>query len=426
MKVQKFPQISGLKLSQNLRIENGEDSFVIPFPSTNPFNIVFHGEDEFSYGHYGVHLGQEDRLTFLGNSNQKFKAYFIDCRMGSPTKGNRLEAELSPSSEWCLCIPPGVAHAFDGLEDIHTINSYRLFLPNPENWLTGKTDWNIENDVINLPMEISDAELQYFTPNSCKASNVFYELIRQHQKENIPKIDYEYPSTEDIEFEDGTKHKVMIKKKTNRKVEFQEWEPIEGIFGLGWQRHLCLWSGENSGFIPFLEESAFYIVDHGVNPYNHDAFGIHLGQEDRLTFVSSDIQKVFVELVDCREDSPTFHKKISFEFNPTPLRFLVIPNGVAHRFERLEKVYTINRPRIFSDDEMNYDSGNDVIDWDIQNEHYPSFKVSKKPASKSFYELQSQSQKEFLSSPLNHSTPIVLMTKDNEGNDVRVALRKKS
>ena len=62
---------------------------------------------------------------------------------------------------------------------------------------------------------------------------------------------------------------------------------------------------------------------------------------------------------------------------------------------------------------------------DKNNEDYPIFEVSTNLVSKSFYELQAQSQKELLASPPSHSTPIVLMAKDKEGNDVRVALRKK-
>ncbi|NQX42449.1 dTDP-4-dehydrorhamnose 3,5-epimerase [Pedobacter steynii] len=416
--------IHELRIESNWRIDNGKDSFVVPFPSTYPFTLVFHGQSKFEYGHYGIHLGQEDRLTFLGDPNQEIKAYFIDCRKDSPTKGKRLIYILNPSSEYCLCIPPGVAHAFDGLENIYTLNTYKLYLPSPDKWLNGETNWNIENDVINLPMDVSDDQLNFFEPNNCEASEVFYELIRAHQKENLPKIDSEYPFTEDLEFNDGSSARLMFRKTELKKNHFPDWEPIEGIQGLGWEKHLIYWSGDESGFIPFLDSSTFYVVDHGVESYTHDAFGIHLSQQDRLTFVGDPDQTVTLHLVDCRQDSPTKHQEIKIEFKPSPLRFLVIPTGVAHRFENLHKVFTINRPFIYSDDIEEYEPGNDVIDWDIANKSYPSYQVSSQPATEAFYKLQARSQQSLMSQPATHSTPIVIATVDNEGNDIKVAIRK--
>jgi hypothetical protein len=38
----------------------------------------------------------------------------------------------------------------------------------------------------------------------------------------------------------------------------------------------------------------------------------------------------------------------------SPLRYLLIPNGVAHRLDGLEKVFTINRPVVFVNEEQDY------------------------------------------------------------------------
>jgi dTDP-4-dehydrorhamnose 3,5-epimerase-like enzyme len=416
--------IKGLRIELNWRIDNGQDSFVVPFATTNPFNLVFHGNTKFEYGHYGIHLGQEDRLTFLGNPNQIITAYFIDCRIDSPTRGNRIIEKIQPSSEFCLCIPSGVAHAFDGLENVNTINSYKLFLPEPEKWLSGKTHWNIENDVINLPMDVADSEIKFFEENSCDASEVFYEIIKQHQKENIPKIDTEYPFTEDLEFDDGTNARLMFRKSETNSINIPQWEEIEGIEGAGWEKHLVYWSGEQSGFVPFLDDSPFYIVDHGNNSYTHDAFGIHLSQQDRLTFVGDMNQLITLVMVDCRENSPTLHNEVKIQFLPSALKFLVIPNGVAHRFENLHKVYTINRPYIFSDNIDEYEPGNDVIDWDISDKNYPVYKVSNNAVDKIFYKEQSLAQLQLMMNPSKHSTPIVVTTKNENGELVNVAIRK--
>lgn len=421
----KFNKIQDLKIEKNWRVVNGEDSFVIPYPTTHPFNLVFHGHSRFEYGHYGIHLGQEDRLTFLGHPGQVIKCYFIDCRSNSPTKGNRAVYDMNAGSEFRLCIPPGVAHAFEGLENIHTINEYKLYLPEPDKWLSGETHWNLENDVINLPLDIADSDLPYFEANNCEASEIFYEWIRQHQKENIPHIETEYPFTEDLLFDDGTNARIMLKKKLNHNLNIKEWEPVPGIEGLGWQKHLIYWSGEYSGFIPFTDDVPFYIVDHGYKSYSHDAFGIHLSQQDRLTFVGDPDQLISLVLVDCRENAPTMHNEIKIEFYPAPFRFLVIPNGVAHRFENLHKVFTINRPFIYSDNLDEYQPGNDVIDWPIDNKNFPCFKVSSAPATKEYYANLALNQKQLMSKPATHSTPVVISATDNDGVLTKIAFRKK-
>ena len=128
-----------------------------------------------------------------------------------------------------------------------------------------------------------------------------------------------------------------------------------------------------------------YIVDHGSKDYAHDAFGIHIGQEDHLTFLGSSDKIIKLDLVDCRKGSKTLHQKDSIEFSPDPRRCLIIPNGVAHCFSGLENVYTINRPAVCVDNWQAYDSANDVIDWPITNTTYPVLDVTNKYVPQEFY-----------------------------------------
>lgn len=415
--------IQGLRWEKNWRVDNGKESYVVPFPTTRPVNLVFHGETKFDYGHYGIHLGQEDRLVFLGHSKQTITAYFIDCRKDSPTLHKRITAHFTPTSERRLCIPPGVAHAFDSLEGVFTLNYYLLFLPEPAKWLNGETEWNLDSDVINLPIEVTNEELPAFEANTCEASDVFYQLVRRKQQVNIPKLKHQYPFTQDVTLNDGQVVRLSFHKKADESANLPEWMPIEGIEGLGWKQHFVVASGDESGFIPLLDNSPFYIVDHGEQSYSHDAYGIHLGQEDRLTFLGSKNHKVKLTLVDCRKESQTLHNKVFLEFTPNPLQYLIIPNGVAHKFENLEQVFTVNRPAIFFTDEKDYQPSNDVIDWSDEKQ-FPVLEAHKNPASDDYYKRQSNLQEQFLSSPPKHSTPIVLLTKDSQGNPVRVALRK--
>ncbi|MFC6082123.1 hypothetical protein [Sphaerisporangium aureirubrum] len=55
---------------------------------------------------------------------------------------------------------------------------------------------------------------------------------------------------------------------------------------------------------------------------------------DRLTFVGPADQRAVIRFIDCREGSPTLHREITHEFRPSPLRYLVVPAGVAHAWWR--------------------------------------------------------------------------------------------
>ena len=74
--------ITGLQWVERWTISNGQtDSCVVPFATSFPVNIVTHGEQQFDYGQYGVHLGQQDSLTFLGDR---------DCQIFCVRAGNGL------------------------------------------------------------------------------------------------------------------------------------------------------------------------------------------------------------------------------------------------------------------------------------------------------------------------------------------------
>lgn len=417
-------QIEGLQWLSNWRADNGESSFVVPFPTLRPVNIVFHGSHQFSYGHYGVHLGQEDRLTFLGAEQQKITGHFIDCRADSITFGRRLSARFSPSSARFLSIPQGVAHAFDGLENIFTINAYRLFLPDPADWLAGRTEWDPEADVINVPMNVVDEHIPSFKQNTHEASDAYFRIVADRQRAVIPDIDTEYPFTENVTLQDGSEVRLKLRRRLDAREEIPAWEAVDGIHGVGWAKHPVLPSGPHSGFIPLTDGRPFYIVDHGESRYTHDAYGLHLGQKDCLTFLGPDSQTVGLTLLDCRLGSPSYGIKRSLSFIPNAQRMLVIPNGVAHAFDGLDRVFTLNQPQIFFDDEAAYEPGHDVIDLPLHGPA-PGFMVSEKPAPVEWYERLVLSQLDLLSQPPEHSTPVVLLTKDADGSPVRVALRRK-
>lgn len=420
-------RIVGLKWQKRWRANNGgKDTWVVPFPTTRPANIVFHGHKHFDYGQYGIHLGQEDSLTFLGNSFQKIAAEFIDCRENSITFGIKERIEFYPSSERTLHIPPGVAHTFTGLEKVFTINNYEIFLPSPEDLYHNTHNWNLARDILNIPINIEIKEIPKIKPNTFTSSDDFYDILREQQLLHISKLAFQHPIT--YHFNDkGIKKIVTIKEKKQIKSQDSTWENIPQIFGMGWQSHLKISTGDDSGIVPLLDQSPFYIVDHGEITYSHDSYGIHLGQEDRLTFLGDPNQIIELHLIDCREGSKTLHNKAIIYFNPSPLKFLVIPPGVAHAFKNLENVFTVNRPRIMIDAKGEYIPRNDVIDLPFNTSKYPVLSPNKIAADEKYYKIQAINQSNFIQTTDDYyETPSSKIYEDPvTGKKYKFTLRKK-
>ena len=425
--------IAGLRWSRNWRLPNGGQSFVVPFATRRSFNVVFHGRSKFSYGHYGVHLGQEDRLTFLGAPDRTITAHFMDLRAGSPTGGARLTAHFAPSSEFELRIPPGVAHDFDGLEEIDTVNNYAVFLPDPAQWAAGEQEWDMDADIVNVPRaraegeaegEAEEARAPRFRPNALPASDVFYRLLAERQREGMAHLAHSHAYTVDARDASGSLRQLKISERASGGVEARV-EPIPPIEGLHWQQLPYVESGPASGIRPLYEGRPYYLVDHGTAHYAHDAFGIHLGQDDHLTFLGREDATVQVHFVDCRHGSDTLHAEIALEFSPAAHRTLVIPRGVAHRFTGLENVFTLNQGVAYLDENGEYEPATDVIDWPVGRTDYPVLHVNDRPAQGEYYDALVAGQQRMRATGAAPSTPMVLMVPDGEGKPVRVAIRQR-
>lgn len=425
--------IAGLRWSRNWRLPNGGQSFVVPFATRRSFNVVFHGRRKFSYGHYGVHLGQEDRLTFLGAPDRTITAHFMDLRAGSPSAGQRLTAHFAPGSEFELRIPPGVAHDFDGLEEIDTLNNYAVFLPDPAQWAAGEQEWDMDADIVNVARDEAEADdgehggaqggAPRFHPNALPASDIFYRLLAERQREGMAHLSHSHAYTVDAQDASGSLRKLKISERARGGAEARV-EPIEPIAGLHWQQLAYVESGPASGIRPLYERRPYYLVDHGTAPYAHDAFGIHLGQDDHLTFLGREDALVQVHFVDCRHGSATLHAEVAVEFHPCAHRTLVIPRGVAHRFTGLERVFTLNQGVAYLDANGEYEPATDVIDWPVGRSDYPVLQVNQQPAPGEYYDALVAGQQRMRAAGEAPSTPMVLMVPDGAGKTVRVAIRR--
>lgn len=417
--------IEGLHWETMASVGNGNESRVVPMPTTDLVHIVFHGDTAFAHGRYGLHRGLEDHLTFLGSSRQRARGFFVDCREDSPTLHRKVSIEFTPDAARTLVIPCGVGHGFEGLEGVYTLNAFRAYLPPPQVLMTDRNPWATGTDILNFAYDTPDAELPVVEVNRHRASETFYELLSDMQRATLGSIDYEFPHTEDLVEPDGRKHTLLIRKKLSPKQQVPEWEPIPGIDGLGWKRHLLVWSSDVAGYAALTDIGPIQLIGHGETSYRTDAYGIHLEWEDRLTFVGPPSQRAIIRFIDCRRGSPTEGREVEHEFTPSALRMLIIPPGVAHAFEGLEHIWTINRPSRRCGDPDRYEPGNDVIDWPLAKRPAPRFAM---PAQTEFplpyYRALVQAQREYLALQERVSTPAVLLVQDADGSTRRVALRR--
>ncbi|WES90601.1 dTDP-4-dehydrorhamnose 3,5-epimerase family protein [Dickeya fangzhongdai] len=417
--------IDGLRWVPRWRVNNGKsDSFVVPFATTYPINIVFHGESEFKYGQYGIHLGQQDTLTFLGNENQVILAKFIDCRVDSPTFRQALTFNITPSSSKTLIIPPGVAHTFHNLENIFTLNSYTLFLPDFDILSSANLSWSPGNDVINIPEDISPAEVPGFHPMTEEAASIVYYRIGEFQQENLKKHKFQHSETREFILDDGSKINLRIREKVDDSATVKL--PQSKIIGVEFREIPSIKTGKESCIVPLTRKSPMYIVEHGNEHYDFDSYGLHLGQEDHLTFLGKMDHEITLKLVDMRKGSGTLFVEEELTFTPHPNVELIIPCGVAHALFNMANIITVNRPIIFLHHDKEYIPGHDVIDWPINNREYMSYSVNDVEADAAYYEFLVSQQKEIAREKPTHNTPkSVIVFDESSGKHVKVLLKEK-
>lgn len=417
--------IDGLYWVARWRINNGkDDSFVVPFPTTYPVNIVYHGERKFKYGQYGIHLGQQDVLTFLGSAKKRILAKFIDCRIGSPTFKHKQEFYITPSSAKTLVIPPGVAHTFHNLEYVYTLNSYKILLPTLEQICCGEVHWTPESDIINIPEDIELDDITGYLPMSEEASDLVYHQIGKFQFENLNMHRYQHAETRKFTLDNGEVINVRVREENHERSKSVL--PESKIEGVVFQELPSIKTGAESCIVPLTRQSPLYLVEHGEENYDFDSYGLHLGQEDHLVFLGNSTQKITLKLVDMREGSNSQFMEEEITFFPSPYIELIIPCGVAHALSNMAKIITVNRPVLYLDEQFQYLPGNDVIDWPINDVNYMSYKVNTIEANSEYYAHIVTQQLEAIKTPPTHNTPkSVVIYDESIGKHVKVILKEK-
>ncbi|MBB6449718.1 dTDP-4-dehydrorhamnose 3,5-epimerase [Geomicrobium halophilum] len=200
--------IIGLHFEKNLSIGNKFYTHVIASSGPGISDFVTHS-DAFHYTQYGIHIAQVDRLTFFGDPNQIITGHFVDCREGSPTLHKYVSIDYYPDPTKKLNIDRGIAHTFDGLENVLTRDEPIWYMS------VGNSDYNMESDVINVPRELELNEFPEVTINKYPIPREAYEFVLGIQHKNMTELQ-EYPNRVLVNI-DGEKRYVTITPKKGDK-----------------------------------------------------------------------------------------------------------------------------------------------------------------------------------------------------------------
>ncbi len=176
--------------------------------------------------------------------------------------------------------------------------------------------------------------------------------------------------------------------------------------------------------------------------FAYGSFGIHVSQDDRLTFMYAEPSMdkwILGSFVDCRVNSPTLKLRIDILFRPSIYRRLIIPRGVAHTFDGLEKVVTRDEPVWHSSpSNADWNVDNDLISVDrsLPLSKFPEVQPNLYRMSDALHCFQSRLSQELLRTPKSYLAryPITIAGErrfvtfkakewgDNEDNEVSALL----
>lgn len=154
-----------------------------------------------------------------------------------------------------------------------------------------------------------------------------------------------------------------------------------------------------SGWTKILSNTGYIVghfVTHGPSFSYGKQIGLHVGQVDQLTFISTEPKNIVGTFIDFRHDSSTFGIRAKIEYSTSVMRKLIVPCGVAHTFSGIENVVTRNDLIIHSSSENSlWKIEDDLVGFPIDTDPteadaiHVNTSVLPQGAAKVFYQLQS-------------------------------------
>lgn len=314
---------------------------ILSSPGPLVSDFVTHGPN-FEYSTFGIHIGQDDRLTFLGRGERSIIGHFIDCRRDSPTKFVRISYSFSPSMLRRLIIPRGVAHTFDGLAGVVTRDEpiWHASENNPH--------WNVNNDLISILRNKLD-DLPEVTVCEHRFSDDLHNFMTRLGQSVLEK-----PKAYSTRFSlciNGEERYVMFQDNTwNNEgralrplLEAGYDSPIEvrlSKYAITGKASWTLVPNTPSGVADILLMRA---------AHNIQIVEMHVHRRTRrwYTFLTEEGCGLDVQALDLRPGSPTFGVVSSFSTLCDPRISFVIDPGIAYRFAIKKDIFIRAENEVF-------------------------------------------------------------------------------
>lgn len=325
--------ITGLRFEENsLHIIPSSSgifsSKLISSPGPMVSDFVTH-EADFQYGTYGIHVGQDDRLTFMGPKNAAINGFFVDCRAGSPTLHNRVNITFAPSMARRLVIPRGVAHTFDGLQYIVTRDEpvWHSAFDNP--------DWNIDNDLVSIDRDTSIDDFPVIRANEYRlpdALHVFQSRLSQSLLKSPTTYLARYKITE------GGETKYVMHDAGWEKGEEDDLRILldhPQITGVEFRPSRYALTGPRSWtLVPSTDSClADVLVLKASDQESQLKFQLHLRTRMLYTFLNNEGSNIDIIFRDCRPNDDTDRRDHVLSLKSDPRLTIVIDPGVAYSFK---------------------------------------------------------------------------------------------
>ncbi|WP_180919761.1 dTDP-4-dehydrorhamnose 3,5-epimerase family protein [Vibrio parahaemolyticus] len=303
-------------------------------------DFVTHGR-EFEYSTFGIHVGQVDRLTFLGNQKQEIIGHFVDCRENSPTLHQKVSCKFSASPNRKLIIPRGVAHTFDNLAGIVTRDE-PIWYSSESN-----THWNVNNDLISILRTESNFPIvkinEHLLPDEL---HVYLTRLSQ------AVLDEPKPYSTRFNLEVGGEETYVMFQENSWDNEGRALSPLLEAFvhtGLFISRSKYAITGKASWTVVPNTGSGVadvLLLNTFLEGTNISLF-VHRRTRKSYTFLTNEGQKLIVDILDLRPESESFGKRESFETVCDPRICFTIEPGVAYCFRVENDTYVRTESEVF-------------------------------------------------------------------------------
>lgn len=302
-------------------------------------------EQKFKYGTYGIHIGQDDRLTFMGHYNRPIVGSFVDCRINSPTLRQRVDLTFAPMLSRKLVIPRGVAHTFDGLEGVVTRDEPVWYAS--EN----NPDWNFDNDLVSVDRAADLESFPQVRPNEHRlpdALHVFQSRLSQSLLQTPRSYLARYPVTIA-----GEQKYVLFRASRwgeNEEQEVSRLTDIDKAPGMTIVRARYALTGPRSWTVVPSTDACVadvLVLSAATSPVHTKA--LHCRTRMWYTFLNKEGARLEVSVRDCRRDSPTFGDAHSIQTICDPRISFVVEPGIAYSFVCPEEVLVRAEQDVFVD-----------------------------------------------------------------------------